>query len=318
MSKEQVPSVNYKNIFITGFISLLVAVLGSLLINKITAEKLGLEYEIVTSEVFSASSGNVQIATIYIGNHGTKNIDDVTATVATNGGVIKEYKIIGLHKDAYNSRLEKNEVDLSAKFLNPDEKFNIQLLLSGDKASNFLPKIDLRGRGVIGKPKKVSNDSALINLIVPAAFGILAVYFVPLLRRKFFPQIGYTSQHSDDPRDVVAYILGISGLIDEAKEIRMIDRDISYWSICDYLSEKWISEGDKEKCLLGAQTLEKLIDYASISDTSEMLVHTCISNLYKKASNSEKSNAAAHKAFETRHKVIEKRLNHSEIDVENA
>jgi hypothetical protein len=317
MSEVKVENVSYKNILLTGVISLIVAVLGSWIVNKLTNAALGLVYETATSEVFSASSGSVQIATIRIKNNGTKAIEEVTAVIASEGSEIKEYKISGLSKDSYTSSLNKSEVNVSIKYLNPEEEFNIQFLLSGEKAQVFSPKIELRGKGVLGKSKETKNRSSVTLLFIPALFGIVMVYLLPIIRRKLFPHYGYTTKHKDDQRDVLAYILGNFGFIAEAKEIRLIERTISYWSLCDYLCEKWISTGDKEVCLKGARAMEQLIEYADIADTSVMLINTCIANLYKNASDNEKSAQAALNAFEVKHKVIEKRLHYSEIDLKN-
>jgi hypothetical protein len=308
MAKNNSENINIRSIVLTGVISLIVAVSGTWIVNKLSSEKMLLEYDISSSEVFESKNGKMQISTITIINSGIKNIDDISASISINSGNISEYKVVGLHKDSYLSELKNNELSFSLKYLNPTEKFNIQLLMTNSSDSNFSPKTDIRARGVIGKQKEFDKEKGLIGTFISALLGIISVLISFLVLLKLRPNALYTKQHSDDQRDVMAYILGATGLVEYAQEVRNIPREISYWSLSDDLTEKWLHTNNKDICLEGAKALERLIDYASMANTSVMLVHTNIASLYRFAENLEKSNQFIELAANSKHEVIKKRL----------
>ena len=331
MSDE--PKTNYKALIITGIISLIVAVGGNIFVNKLTEEKLLLAYDLVVSETFSSTSGNVRIATLIVENKGSKSIDDVSLNIDLPDGNIQEYKQTGLQPNSYNMDAKSNKLVLSTKFLNPSEVFNVQLLMSNPNKTDFLPIIDLRGRGVLGsqvvKDKKSplyeSAISALIALTTAMLFFSQKTFrkkiigldenFEERLRalkeqnEKLAEENKLGDKHSDEQRDVVAYVLSISELGKFADEIRNIPRKISYWSICDHLAQKWIETEEIELINKGAIALEKLIDYASINANSILLIKSNIAKLYKKSGNSDKSQAIVDEIMASESGVIKARVN---------
>lgn len=304
MAIEQ--NTNYKALIITGLISLAVAVGGNMLVNRLSEEKLLLAYDLTASETFDSSNGNIRIATVSVSNDGSKSIDDISLTIDLPDGEITEYKVTGLPSNSYAIDKKSSKLALSAKYLNPTEDFSIQLFLSNPQNTEFLPFIDLRGRGTIGTQVVKKESKSMFEVFATAA-AALSVAMV-LLTSKFFrsrilgtidfekkiqeleearDKLG--EKHSGDQRDIVAYVLNSMSLNREAEEVRFIARDISYWSICDHLTQKWLETEDKSVCLIGARALERLIEYAGIHDQSVLLIKSNISRLYKHANEEEKS-----------------------------
>jgi hypothetical protein len=320
MSDE--PKTNYKALIITGIISLAVAVGGNILVNKLTGEKLLLAYDLVVSETFSSSSGNIRIATISVVNNGSKSIDDVSLNVDFPDGSIQEYKLSGLQPNSYNIDKKTNKLSLSTKFLNPTEEFVVQLLLNNPSKTEFIPFIDLRGRGVLGsqvvKDKKSAFSesvlTALLALATAMAFftqksfrkKITGVDFEEL--RKIKDEVTRGDKHADEQRDVVAYILSVCSLGSYADEIRNIPRKISYWSICDHLTQKWLEADDVRLCENGANALERLIEYAAIADKSVLLIKSNIAKLYKAAGKLDKSQSIVDEIMASESGVIKARV----------
>lgn len=298
MAEEQ--KTNYKALFITGVISLAVAVGGNMLVNRLSEEKLLLAYDLTASETFDGANGNIRIATVAIVNGGSKSIDDISLTIDLPDGDIDEYKVSGLPVNSYVIDKKSNKLALTTKYLNPTENFSIQLLLNNPQNVEFLPFIDLRGRGTLGTQViKKEKDSSLETLLT-AAFGLVTAMLLLTFKnvrnkvlgtdkieskieelREVRDKLG--DKHSAEQRDIVAYVLSTMSLNEYADEIRYIPRDISYWSICDHLTQKWINKGDKSLCIKGAESLEKLIDYARIHDQSILLIKSNIARLYKEA-----------------------------------
>jgi len=327
VASDVTQKTNYKALIATGLISLAVAVGGNIVVNKLSEENLSLSYELTASETFGGSNGNIRISNIEISNNGTKSIDDVVLSISLQEGVIDDHKVNGIPANSYAVDKKNDKLILNTKYINPEEKFYIQLLLSNPQNSDFLPLVDLRGRGVIGKQAiKKSGDSFLSSIATAiAALGVFASFLTfrktrsrildTDLIRASFSDIGET--HSGDQRDIFAYILGINGLKKEADEIRFIERDISYWSISDHLVELWCGTKDSELMIKGATALNELIAYARIREDSVKLIQTGIARLYAEAGNP----AAVQKVIETfkneKDEVIKSRLVKSGL-LENA
>ncbi|EIJ0971067.1 hypothetical protein LH716_004149 [Vibrio vulnificus] len=272
---------NYKALLVTGLISLAVAVGGNLVVNWLTAEKMALGYDLSTSETFSSSNGNIKITTLKINNSGSKSIDEVVLSISMTTGSIQEFKVSGIPANLYSISSKPNQVVMQSKYLNAGESYTIQLLTQATDQVDFLPSIDLRGRGVIGKLVQKNDGSSLLDVVTTAtaAITIFAAFFSFKIRSGNSLASDIIDGHSGEQRDVVAYVLGVNGLSDDANDVRMLSRKISYWSIADYLCEKWIQSNDPDLQNKGAMSLKDLISYGSISPDSITLIKTCIVRL---------------------------------------
>ncbi len=320
MASEQ--KTNYKALIITGVISLAVAVGGNILVNKLSEERLSLVYDLTASATFNSSGGNIKITNVSIANNGGKSIDDISLIIDLPEGNIEEFKLNGLPPNSYNIDQKPNKLILTAKYLNPNEEFFIQLLLNNPKKAEFLPFVDLRGRGTIGSQVVKEEKNSLLETIVTAiaALTTAMVFFSSKSIRKItlgsdipIGIVGLGDKHSDEQRDVVAYVLSNNSLNSNADEIRNITRDISYWSICDLLTQKWVDSGDKELCRQGAKTLEDLVGYASINPGSLLLIQSNIARLYKEAGNESEAQKFIDEILKSNSGVIRARVSNIEI-----
>lgn len=326
MSENQKTTINYKALIVTGLISLGVAVIGSLLVNYLTEERISLGYDLSASEVFSGSSSNLRIVNILVKNEGTKSVDDVTLSIRIDKGEIQEDKIIGLMPNTYRIEKTAEKIALSTEFINPEEEFNIQLLLKNDTSNDFLPSIDLRGRGVIGKQIEKKQKNSFLDRMLPAILA-LTTAFTFFLSKKSRSKVlnisesitfGRDNKHSDDQRDVASYILAVRGLREDSLEIRNYYREISYWSICDHLTQKWMASQDKIICLKGAQALDALIGYAAIADSSLLLIKANIAQLYNFADHTDKAKSYTSELTAGNYLVVNTRLANAGLHTEDA
>lgn len=315
MSKEvEIQKTNYKALIITGLISLAVAVVGNLLINKFSEETLSLSYEIVASETFGSSNGNIKISTIEIVNQGTKSIDDIVVSINLQEGSIEEYKVKGIPTNSYTIDKKENKFTLNTKYINPTEQFYIQLLLKNQMNNDFLPSVDLRGRGIIGKQATKDEKESFLSSISTAMIAIgafLGFLSINTIRSKILDSDSLSTikdVHYDEQRDIFAYVLSINELNDDADEIRLITRKISYWSIADHLTQKWIISGDKDLMTKGCNTLKELIEYAGIQKDSILLIKSNILRLSQSLGNIESEDTILNELKNNNSNVIKKRL----------
>lgn len=325
--EEKYQKTNYKVLILTGMISLAAAVGGSLLVERLTEEKLSLSYEMTASETFGSANGNIRITNIEVNNQGSKSVDDIVLSLSLQDGSIDEFKVNGIPANSYVVDKKKNKLIFSSKYINPEELFSVQLLLKNSQTTDFLPSIDLRGRGVIGK-QAVKEEKNSIFASIGIALAAISIFMAFLSSRKTSSKIldvtglskslsDIEDSHHGEQRDIVAYILGINGLQKEADEVRFIKRDISYWSISDHLVEKWIESRDSERMTKGAESLNELIGYAGIREDSVRLIKTGIARLYSELGNIVAVEKITNELASDESQVIKQRLNKASL-LENA
>ncbi|EJL6264453.1 hypothetical protein NMS06_003456 [Vibrio cholerae] len=301
---------NYKALIITGIISLAVAIGGNLAVNWLSAEKMSLSYDLSTSETFSSSSGNIKISTLKVENTGSKSVDEVVLSLSMTTGEIKEFKVSGMPANLYTINRKDTQIVMQSKYLNAGDSFSIQLLTQATEQRDFLPTVDLRGRGVIGKLVEKGKANSFFDTITTsiAAIGVFAAFIATEQKNKL-PLVSDTNgKHSGEQRDVVAYILGVNGLNLYANEIRMFPRDISYWSLADHLCEKWIDSGDKEVQRKGAASLIELIGYARIAEESITLIKTSVVRLSQESGSLSDSDPILLELKSSKSDVVQQRL----------
>lgn len=308
---------NYKALIITGIISLAVAVGGNLVVNWLSEEKLSLTYDLVSSESFASSNSHIKITTLTLSNEGTKSVDEVVLSLKMNSGVISEYKIFNIPANLYTIKEDSKQLVLQVKYLNAGDHFSIQMLTHSDDQKEFLPSVDLRGRGVIGKPSKVKESNSFLESVLLAMAAIAA--FVSVLSMWSNKKVNSllessrfdleNGKHRGDQRDIFAYVLSINGLLSEAKLVREFPRKIHYWSIADLLTEEWIGSGDKTVQEKGIKVLTDLIDYAAINGQSIRLVQTNIIRLETKLGKQRSDAAVALEEGKNSEIYINHRLN---------
>lgn len=85
-------------------------------------------------------------------------------------------------------------------------------------------------------------------------------------------------------------------------------RKAAYWSEADRLAEFCLQSGDATVNARGQSCLEHLLEYASMADTSELLIHFNIARLAAKQGDATAAREQLEAARKGNHKVIDKRI----------
>ena len=125
-----------------------------------------------------------------------------------------------------------------------------------------------------------------------------------------FARTTFTTQHHDDQRDVAAYVLGVSGFPEEAALVRSLGRVMSYWSLADLLTERWLQARDADLARRGVTVLQRLLEYASIAETSRWLIQVDIARLAAAGGDMEMARKTLQESMKHEHKVIQHRAAH--------
>lgn len=287
MADEKTSSkkTGFQKIIITGLISLVVGVGSGLLINYFTEKKPKLIFDITTQETFPGEKNNIGIFALRIANDGKREIEQLLCSLKFPNGKISERKITGIPESTLEAINSTSDIEISVPFLNPGEQFSIQVLLSEVKQPLERPKIELRGKGILGREAEAKNTSKnpyefTLPLIISVIATLISIFISAryFLKTRIMERIGEIEEedglekHGADQRDVIAFVLDTQGLSDDAKDIRNSTRELTYWATSDYLRNKWIQEANNEKICMGIRSLEFLINYASISDESRRII----------------------------------------------
>ena len=311
MADESSLRGKYFWILITGLVSLVVGVSGGLILNRLTVEHANLEYELKTSAVFTGKKENIAILAIDIRNPGKKEIEDLVCRVDLKDSALQEPKVTGLPTSSYTSNHGVDFFQLTVPFLNPSEQFSIQLLLGLPNQTLKPPVIQVRGKGLTARERSPDDKEKKKDVLSTSFAAAISTMIIPLiffLVSRFRPGLFYTKKHRDDQRDVLAYILAINGFFDLANSTRQSERRQSYWSIADALTEQCLVSTDEQIIRRGVKALLDLVEYASMADTSQLLIHYDIARLAARIPDESLLKEHLSLARKGGHKVIEKRI----------
>jgi len=257
---------------------------------------------------------NIAILTVDIRDPGKKEVEDLLCEIIVKDATLVEHKVVGLPPVSQVITSTASTFRLQAPFLNPDEMISIQLLLALGSDAFSPPEISVRGKGITGK-KVSSEDSQQRDIFLPL-FAAAAFSLVPAGlywgTRRWLPQLFFTKRHLDDQREVFAYIYGINGLYEEAAITRTASKELSYWSESDFLVERCLRSGNQDLIKQGIKALEQLLNYASIQDTSCLIIHFNIARLAAAIYDLEKAKENIALARKGTHQVIERRIQFDE------
>ncbi|MBT9613920.1 MAG: hypothetical protein IV108_11725 [Burkholderiales bacterium] len=305
----------------SGVLSVIVGVASGYGVNWLSEKKAELTYDITSIQAFPGQE-RIGIVAVRISNSGKKELENIDATVRFSDAEVKEVLFQGLTPQM--STKERSNVRFQIPFLNATEGFSVQILVSPNSQALQQPTVDLRAKGAIGIPsdrsagEKSSSSKDLLTLIASAAATVLALMTAVMIKLRTsnvsFSEIvsGITKPatgHSGDQRDVFAYVLGFCGLTGEANLIRGWPRDLSYWSISDLLTDRWIAEGDEKNIRAGIAGFDQLVGYAELVPSSIRIIQLNIARLYIALNDLPSARKYLSLATNSEDLVISKRIN---------
>lgn len=303
-----------------GIISIVVGIASGYGVNWLSEKKAELTYDVTSIQAFPGQE-RIGIVAVRISNTGSRELENIDATVRFSDAEVKEILFQGLTPQTTNK--EKGGVRFQIPFLNPAENFSVQILVSPTAQALQQPSVDLRAKGAVGIPinrdvsEKELSMKNLWSLLASAAATIMALSAAVVIRAKTsrisvietanaIASMG--NRHSGDQRDVFAYVLGLCGLSVDANFIRAWPRDLSYWSISDILADRWIEANDEKVIRSGISALTELIDYAEIHPSSGRIIQLNISRLYLALNDAPSAKRYLNLANAEGDKVIAKRV----------
>jgi hypothetical protein len=235
-------SLNWAAIIVGGVISIVVGVAIALILDYVRTSANKLEYEILSSSEFSGQQQKIGMLAIQVQNSGRHELEFIYARIELKDATILESKTSDFPTKGLTEVKTTNAYTVELPYLNPSERGRILLLvnLNGNSLQN--PSVELRAKGVVGRERSIEqagpkDQKSKITLVVEAAFATVTTAIILARFLRMRGKSGYTNSHSDDQRDVAAFVFEMSGLPEEAAAFRALMRHIPYWSLADAMTQ---------------------------------------------------------------------------------
>ncbi len=266
----------WRGVVATFLLTLVAGVIGGVATIAITQKRPRLTYDVTTNQTFSGQLERMGIMSVRVANEGAKEVEDVVCRLRVADVHIVDYKVDSLPPGSMVSRPESTLITAAIPFVNPHEEVTLSVLYTPPSGRAVAPDIEVRGKGLSALRAASPRDAATgarpgdprPDLLVLATAMVAALSASTGMLSKYF-----SSRHSDDQRDVTAYVLGLHGFATEATSVRQSGRPQSYWSISDYFTEQILRSGDPAMCGRAQTALDNLLEYASMASPSRALVH---------------------------------------------
>jgi hypothetical protein len=295
-----------------------IRIIGGVTVFRINDKQSDLNYNVVTSAIFSGQTQNTAIVGVVVNNPAQKELEDIRVIIPLGNAKLAEPKIIGLQPGSYSQAIDTKQVEIQVPYLNPKESFSIQLLLALSSPSWNVnnSSISVRGKGVTAAlASSVPQNKGFLEFSGTAVAALLSVIILTVARSS---SLFNTKKHVDDQRDVVAYILGVHGFYQEATQMRALEREISYWSLADSVTEKCLESSNSDFVQRGIRCLTSLLSYAEIEQSSQLLINYDLARLAANAGDLKLAKGYLELAQKGNHPVINMRIafdrNLSQID----
>lgn len=312
MAEESDSPRRYGGVLLAGFISLVVGVAGGVAVNRLTERHAALEYELATSARFAGEKEDIAILGLTISNPADREVENLSCSITLGDLQLREMKVVGLSSGGYSHAFKDGLFQLSTPFLNPKESFSVQFFVSSPKPEIGTLQVIVRGKGVTGVPRNAPGKKSPLENILPligaAAGALLPLPILLLYLRRRTPRMFFLPRHRGDQHDVVAFVFTMHGFHEEARWARNSERRLSYWAEADRLTEAVLEANDQAGIQRAIKCLQDLLYYASMQDTSELLIHFDISRLAAAINDSDTAFRHLSKARHRKHPVIEKRI----------
>ncbi len=146
-------------------IGLVVGVLLTLFGFWLTARSPHLKVTVPETIMYKGEKNQVSILNVTVTNDGSKEAEEVECWLLIPGTKVQEVKA-GPDQLAPVVTTKENKVQIAVKTLNPREDFTISALLNTPEKLTEQPKVEVRGKGVIGEREAKSQLSILEQILI--------------------------------------------------------------------------------------------------------------------------------------------------------
>ena len=272
-------STNWGTILLSGLVTLVVSVAGGMLIFFLQSRQPSLVYSSSETIPFQGESKVIAVYQVSLSNDGKLPVEDIAAYVAVPGANIDQKRVSADPSLSVKDTLESGALRLSIPSLNPSETVQVSVLASAQGSLPPRAEVSLRAKGIKGHEKLASSAATPLFLGFTTALGsaLIPLLLVPFMKPavKFFARrssVKEDGRHSDDQRQILAYVYRMNGLDAEANRLDNLPHKTTYWAESDRFSGNAIASGDPSLIRNALDTLTTLLNYCAMAEKSEAMV----------------------------------------------
>jgi hypothetical protein len=237
-----------------------------------------LTYRVQEALPFSDTNETTAIYQVSISNSGSSVAEDINCVVDVPGGLVASHRVKADAALTYEDSASGSSYRLKTASLNPGESVVVSLLARGDASIGSRPTVSLRAKGHIGREESLEQSkrtlSSDLKVALAAAYAGLFSIFIT---RRLLPK--WVGRHSDDQREVLAYLCGMHGLLAEAEHLLQMPRRTSYWAQADRLGNRGVLKEHETQRGAYKNVLADLLVYTTPADLSKGIVHYNIAKI---------------------------------------
>jgi hypothetical protein len=287
----------------TAVISIIVGVVSALVVDFFRASASKLEYQTLSAASFTGQVQKIGMAAIDVKNTGRQVLELVSVSIQIPGATLLDSRTEGLPTKGLVETRTNDTYIAELPFLNPSESGRIALLANLENAKSAMPVIELRAKGILGKQASPErSDRFAITLITTALMTLVAFIILEVWQWKRW------ALAEEDKRDVMGFILDITGLPEEAEKLRLYHRQPSYWAIGDWLTERALRSTDSERLKKVCRSLQHLIENRFIASSSKAMLGCDLARMYRQLGELENAKASLAAAGTKNRRIVEDRI----------
>ncbi len=191
-------------------IGLVVGVLLTLFGFWLTARSPHLKVTVPETIMYKGEKNQVSILNVTVTNDGSKEAEEVECWLLIPGTKVQEVKA-GPDQLAPVVTTKENKVQIAVKTLNPREDFTISALLNTPEKLTEQPKVEVRGKGVIGEREAKSQLSILEQILIIMLAVTLSGVASAIVQAQLL--------HKKEREERAENLLTLKKMTDEAKEV---------------------------------------------------------------------------------------------------
>jgi len=280
--EEKERRINWMQIVATALITGAVTIVTGFILFRLQTKEPKLVYTATETRPFRGTDRNFAIYNLSISNLGGASIADVVSIVQVPDATLEDLRVVADPSLKYTYDIVSDTLELQIPELNPNETMAVSVLATSQTDLPDTPDVSLRGSGITGvettSPERKDSRDFLVS-IAAAIFGAGGGLTTLQYFRRGLPIGPVSGKHQDDQNQILAYLCGLHGLMDDVQEYLSRPCDTSYWAEADRHAAIALANPSAEEAEKRKNVLKALLQYASVASLSVGIVHYDIARI---------------------------------------
>lgn len=311
------PRMSWLTIFVSGLVTLVVSVAAGTVIYGLQSREPHLVYSTSDTLPFNGENRVVAVYQVSLTNDGKRSVDEVVCVIRIPGAAIEQKRVIADPSLSYTDSTLNDTLKLQISSLNPSETVHVSVLASAPSFIPTHPEVSLRAKGVLGeqtsskgdqRPFLVGFTTSLAAVAVSFVFFIVSVGRLKRQTRSKAVTEGEEGRHSDDQRQILAYLHRLHGLSTEAERLLSQSHATSYWAEADRMGQLAVHAQNEEIRDKYKSVLSALLEYAVVSKSSQAIIRYNLARIALASNQTSEASARLKEASALSPKLIARRI----------